>query len=79
MVTTWRQARDGGLLTATAERPVGRPSAEQAEIVRLRQELEVTRSRLATTETDLDIMGKARELLESISGSSDTDRPLGKR
>jgi len=79
LVTTWRQARDGGLLTATSERPVGRPSVEQAEIARLKRELEVTRNRLATTETALDIMGKARELLESISRSSDTDRPPGKR
>lgn len=79
LVTTWRQARDAGLLTATGERPVGRPSAEQAEIARLKRELEVTRSRLATTETALDIMGKARELLESIFKGSEPEQPRGKR
>lgn len=79
LVTTWRQARDGGTLTATREGPIGRPSAEQAEIARLRRELEVTRARLATTETALDIMGKARELLESISKSSDTEHKPGQR
>lgn len=68
LVSEWRRARDAGLLQGkSADQPVGRPSAEQAEIARLRRELEVTRSRLATTETALDIMGKARELLQSIS------------
>lgn len=68
LVSEWRRARDAGLFEGKAAgQPVGRPSAEQAEIARLRRELEVTRSRLATTETALDIMGKARELLQSIS------------
>jgi len=58
---------------------VGRPSAEQAEIARLRRRLEVTEARLATTETALDIMGKARELLETISKSSDTESRGGQR
>ncbi len=72
LITAWRTARDSGLLTSAGEHPVGRPSAEQAEIARLRRRLEVTEAKLATTETALDIMGKARELLESISKSSDT-------
>jgi transposase-like protein len=70
LMSQWRRARDGGLLAGKSDRqPVGRPSAEQAEIARLRRELEVTRSKLATTETALEIMGKAQELLASISKS----------
>lgn len=70
LMSEWRRARDAGLLEGKNDStPVGRPSAEQAEIARLKRELEVTRSKLATTETALDIMGKARELLQSISES----------
>lgn len=69
-ITQWSRAVDAGTLTAAATGPVGKPSGDQAEIARLRRELEVTRNRLATTETALDIMGKAQELLESISKSS---------
>ncbi len=69
-MSEWRRARDAGLLEGKSEgTPVGRPSPEQAEIARLKRELEVTRSKLATTETALDIMGKAQELLASISKS----------
>lgn len=75
LVTDWRRARDAGLLTGKAPgESVGRPSADQAEIARLRRELEVTRTRLATTQTALEIMGKARELLEAIS-ESEQDGP----
>lgn len=38
---------------------VGRLTAEQAEIARLKRELDKTAKRLATTEAALDIMGKA--------------------
>ena len=70
-IAQWSRAVDAGTLTAGGgTSPVGKPSADQAEIARLRRELEVTRNRLATTETALDIMGKAQELLESISKSS---------
>ncbi len=78
LITSWRTARDSGLLTAAGEHPVGRASAEQAEIARLRRRLEVTEAKLATTETALDIMGKARELLESISKSSEAG-PRGRQ
>ena len=79
LISTWRRDRDAGLLTATSENPVGRPSIEQAEIARLRRELEVTQSKLSTTQTALDIMGKARELLESISKSSEAEDKRGRR
>ena len=77
LVTDWRRARDAGLLAGKAVgESVGRPSPEQAEIARLRRELEVTRTRLASTQTALEIMGKARELLEAIS-ESEQDGPDG--
>lgn len=70
LMTEWRRARDAGLLAGKAPgESVGRPSAEQAEIARLTRELEVTRAKLARTETALQIMGKAHELLEEISRS----------
>ena len=57
-IAEWSRAVDAGTLTpAGGTTPIGKPSAEQAEIARLRRELEVTRSRRATTETALDIMG----------------------
>ena len=75
LVSEWRRARDAGLLQGKAAgESVGRPSAEQAELARLKRELEVTRARLSRTETALEIMGKARELLEEIS-KSEPDGP----
>lgn len=75
LVSEWRRARDAGLLIGKgAGEPVGRPSAEQAEIARLRRELEVTRAKLSRTRTALQIMGRAHELLEEIS-RSEPDAP----
>ncbi|MBC7519264.1 MAG: hypothetical protein H7248_10390, partial [Microbacteriaceae bacterium] len=58
---------------------VGRLSPEQAEIAKLRRELEITRRRLGITEVALGIMGKAHELLEEISQGSHDDTPQPKR
>jgi transposase len=79
-ITEWRKLRDAGLLTGKkgGER-VGKPSAEQAEIARLRRDLDRAEQRLATTETALTIMGKAHALLEELSESADTDNQRGKR
>ncbi len=79
-VTEWRRLRDAGLLTAgpvgTADvARVGRPTAEQGEIARLRRQLEVTQRRLAGTEAALEIMGKAHALLEQISESAPREQP----
>lgn len=41
----------------------GRPGAEQAEIARLRRQLAEPEQKLATTETALEIIGKAHALL----------------
>jgi len=83
LLSEWRRARDAGLLQGKpAGETVGRPSAEQAEIARLRRELHLAQAKLARTETALTIMGKARELLEDIS-RSEPDGPdvfgLGRR
>ena len=79
-ITEWRKLRDAGLLTGKqpGER-VPKPSAEQAEIARLRRELDRAERRLATTETALVIMGKAHALLEQISESAELDDRRGKR
>lgn len=79
-ITEWRKLRDAGVLEG--KRPgekVGRLTPEQAEIARLRRQLDVTERRLATTEVALEIMGEARELLEGISKSSQDDTPPTKR
>lgn len=84
-VAEWRRLRDAGMLEAI---PAGaaagaktgtRMSPEQAEIAKLRRELDVSEKRLARTEVALEIMGKARELLEELSESSTQPPPHGKR
>ncbi|MFC5295961.1 MAG: IS3 family transposase [Brachybacterium tyrofermentans] len=70
LITEWRRLRDAGVLEGkSAGQSVGRPSKDQAEIARLRRELETTQQRLGRTEAALEIMGKARALLEDISES----------
>jgi transposase len=79
-ITEWRKLRDAGLLAGKQSGVrVGRPSAEQAEIARLRRDLAAAERKLATTETALMIMGKAHALLEQISESADTERPPRRR
>jgi transposase-like protein len=76
LISEWRRTRDAGLLAGRpAGAVVGRPSADQAEIARLRRELDIAQRRLARTETALVIMGKAQELLEDISESTGTPPP----
>jgi transposase-like protein len=79
LISEWRRLRDAGLLEGKDPGArVGRPSAEQAEIARLRRELDHSKRRLATTETALEIMGKAHALLEQISEGA-TDQPRRRR
>lgn len=75
-ITEWRRLRDAGVLAGKepGER-IGRLTPDQAEIARLRRRLELAERRLATTEVALEIMGKARELLEQISKSSRDETP----
>jgi transposase len=79
-ITEWRKLRDGGVLAGRASgAKVGRLSAEQAEIARLRGQLDKAERRLARTEVALDIMGKAHALLEEISESAQDDPPSTRR
>lgn len=68
LISEWRRLRHAGVLTGKKPgEKVGKPTAEQAEIARLRQRLEVSERKLVQTETALSIMEKARQLLEDIS------------
>ena len=79
-IVEWRKLRDAGVLAGKKPgEKIGRLSAEQAEIARLRRRLEISERRLATTEAALEIMGKARELLEQISESSRDETPHTRR
>ena len=79
LISEWRRVRDAGLLEGKDPSvKVGRPNVDQAEIARLRRQLAEAERRLTTTETALDIMGKAHALLEQISESA-TDQPRKKR
>jgi transposase-like protein len=80
LISEWRRLRDAGVLAGKEPgAAIGALSREQAEIARLRRALEVSQRRLATTETALQIMGKAHELLESISEGSATEAPRKRR
>ena len=69
-ILEWRKLRDVGVLTGKKPgEKIGRLSAEQTEIAKLRRQLAQAQQRLATTEVALTIMGKAHELLEEISKS----------
>ncbi len=75
-VTEWRKLRDAGVLAGKMPgQKIGRLTAEQAEIARLRRQLDQAEQRLATTEVALTIMGKAHELLETLSKSSRDEPP----
>jgi transposase len=78
-VVEWRKLRDAGVLDGVNPgKKVGRPTAEQAELARLRRQVQVMQQRLDTTETALTIMGKAHALLEQISESAPAE-PMPKR
>jgi transposase len=80
LISEWRKQRDAGVLAG--KRPgekVGRLTAEQAEIARLRRENARMSKRLTTTEAALDIMGKAHALLETLSERADSDEQRKKR
>lgn len=65
--TEWRKLRDAGVLQGKqAGETIGKLSSEQAEIARLRRQLEVSESRLKRSEAALDVMGKLHDLLESL-------------
>lgn len=75
-ITEWRKLRDSGVLAGKQPGDkIGRLTAEQAEIAKLRRQLDKAEQRLATTEVALTIMGKAHELLEQLSKSSRDEPP----
>jgi transposase-like protein len=80
LISEWRKQRDAGV--PAGRKPgekVGKLSAEQAEIARLTRENARLNNRLTTTDTALDIMGKAHALLESLSERADSDEQRKKR
>ena len=78
-ITEWRKLRDAGVLAGkSAGARVGRPSAQQSEIARLRRQLDLAQRRLSRTEAALSIMGKAHALLEEISESA-PEQPAPKK
>lgn len=79
-ITEWRKLRDAGVLEG--KKPgdsIGQLTREQAEIARLRRQLEVSESRLKRSEAALDVMGKLHDLLGSLSEGSVDDPPSKKR
>jgi len=79
-ISEWRKQRDAGVLEGKQPgEKIGRLTAEQAEIARLKRENARMSKRLATTEAALDIMGKAHALLESLSERADSDEHPTKR
>ena len=76
LMCEWRRQRDAGVLAGKKPgEKIGRLTAEQAEIARLTRQLDKAQRRLATTEVALEIMGKARELLEGLTKSSRDENP----
>jgi len=75
-ITECRKLRDAGALQGKKPgEKIGRLTPEQAEIARLRRQLELTERRLETTGVALEIMSKMHELLENLSKSSRDETP----
>lgn len=79
-ITEWRRLRDAGVLQAkeTGEK-IGKLTPEQAEIARLRRQLEVSESRLKRSEAALGVMGKLHAFLETLSEDTHEDPKPKKR
>ncbi|OAV62431.1 transposase [Enteractinococcus helveticum] len=59
-IAQWRKQRDAGLFDRKQPgEAIGKPSKEQAEIARLKRQLADRERELETTQTALDIRGKA--------------------
>ena len=75
-IVQWRKQRDAGMFEGKQPgETIGKPSKEQAEIARLKRQLAQREQDLETTQTALDIMGKAHALLEQLSKSADSQDP----
>lgn len=79
-IAEWRKLRDAGVLEGKkAGESIGKPSREQAEIARLRRQLEVSESRLEQTEAALDVMGKLSAFFENAIAQSPHEPKSGKK
>jgi transposase len=80
LISEWRRVRNAGVLAGKAPGDrIGKLSAEQVEIARLRRQLEQSERKLATTQVALDIMGKSESrtwLTASIVGLLESCSPL---
>lgn len=75
-IAEWRKQRDAGILEGKQPgETIGKPTKEQAEIARLKRQLADRERDLETTQTALDIMGKAHALLDQLSKSAESDDP----
>ena len=75
-IVQWRKQRDAGMFDGKQPgQTIGKPSREQAEIARLKRQLTERERDLETTQTALDIMGKAHALLEQLSKGADSHDP----
>src|SRR5699024_4219186 len=67
-ISEWRRQRDAGVFEGKKPgEKIGRPTREQAELGRLRRELDETKQELATTEIALEIMGYLELQIMSMS------------
>jgi transposase-like protein len=75
-ITEWRRERDRAAAAPVTEKKPGRPgkSAAETENERLRKENEKLAAKLSRTEAALEIMGKVSALLETLSGSADSEK-----
>jgi len=75
-IAEWRRASKTGSLAGLTGTPrSAKRITEQAELEKLRRHNERLERELAKNKAALVIMGKAHELLELLSESSDTERP----
>ncbi|MET3923135.1 hypothetical protein ABIB26_004096 [Arthrobacter sp. UYEF20] len=78
-MTEWRRLRDAGVLAGKKPgETIGKLSQDQAEIARLRRQLEVSESRLKRSEAALGIMEKLSAFLENATQES-PDEPKSKK
>lgn len=78
-IAEWRKQRDAGILEGKQPgEAIGKPTKEQAEIARLKRQLADRERDLETTQTAMDIMGKAHALLEQLSKGAESDEPKRK-
>lgn len=77
MVTRWRQQRRDGLLGPSdkKESPLVLTRAERVEFERQRQVIADLETRLAQSESAVEVLGKASALLETLAKSAQTRMP----